>query len=414
MKRLLALILSIILIYSSCSPLTAYSAEKKESTTVTQDNDEEKENSDPEEETTSETTRAKKKKTVVEDLPETLNEGYNNILTATVKIKPASPARKVKLQLYNSSKKKYKTIKTYKTKKAKTARLELTFPKKYRKKTTGKWRIIVEGNDTAKKYVSKPIIVTTKNYYFLYLNAITACVYCTETGQVLYGKEMHRKRKQASTTKIMTGTLLIESGELGKNTKITKEVANTPYGNAYMKVGDVYRNRDLLYTMLLPSSNDSAAAIAYAVSGSQKKFVKLMNKKAEEIGLEDTYYCNAHGLDAKKNHSSAYDVSRLMSYASQYDDFMKVIGTAKYSYYTVRYHKHKVVKSTDKLKGYSKRHLGAKTGFTSTAKYCFASVYKYKGKHYCVTVMGNSSTKKRWEDMKKIYKYINKNANEKY
>ena len=413
MKRLITVILSLIFLFTACTPFYAYAAVAEEETSTTVQEEETTEASELE--TTTEPKKKKEKKeTKVSGIEYKLNEAYELPLEMSVKIYPANPKRTVLLQRYISSEKKYVTVKKYKTKQAKKAKVKLTFPKKYRKKTTGKWRIVVNASSKAKKYVSKPITVTTRNFYPLYLNAKAGCVYCVETGQVLYGKEMYSLRKQASTTKIMTAVLLIESGRLGGNVKISKKAANTPYGNVYMSPGDVYRLKDMLYAMMLPSSNDCASAIAEGVSGTQKKFVKQMNEKAEELELKNTVFTNPHGLDENDNHTPAYELARLMAYASQYDEFMKVIGTAEYSFYSIKYRHHKIVKSTDKLKTYSKRHLGGKTGFTSGAQYCFASLYKYKGKHYAVCVMGNDNVSYRWKDMKKMYKYINKNANKKY
>jgi D-alanyl-D-alanine carboxypeptidase len=226
---------------------------------------------------------------------------------------------------------------------------------------------------------------------------------------------MNAVRKQASTTKIMTAILLIESGKLNKKTKISKKVAETPYGNLNMKKGDVYRNSDLLKAMLVASSNESAAAVAVTVGGTQKKFVKKMNAKARKLGLKDTVFENPSGLDGKKNHSTAYDLVRMIAYASQYDEFMDAIGTSKYTFKTVKKKEKKTVKTTDtELKSYSKRHLGGKTGYTSKAGCCFASVYKYKGKHYAVAILGCKDDGSRWKDMKKLYKYIDSYSYKKY
>ncbi len=407
-KQLICIFLTLVIIIC---PLSVFAAdtgvESPSSISETQD---ETTTTEPAEETS----ELNKKETKVTGIKTELNEAGDTALNMTVKISPSSPERKVKLQRYITSQKKYKTVKKYTTKKANKAKLKITFPKKYRKKTTGKWRIVIDESENAEKYVSKPITVTTRNLKQLNLNARTSCIYCVETGQVLYGKQMNNKRKQASTTKVMTAVLLIESGRLDGNVKISKPVANTPYGNLYMKAGDVYRLKDLLYAMMLPSSNDSAAAIASGVWGTQTEFVKHMNKKASELGLTNTVYGNAHGLDTGTNHSTAYDLARLAAYASQYDDFMKVIGTSEYTFSSIKYHHRKRVISTDKLKSYSKRHLGGKTGFTSGAKYCFVSIYKYKSKHYAVSVMGNSSVSVRWQDMKKLYKYINKYSTKKY
>ena len=140
-----------------------------------------------------------------------------------------------------------------------------------------------------------------------------------------------------------------------------------------------------------------------------------MNAKAKELGLENSHYVTPHGLDRKNHYSSALDVSLTMSYIYPRSAiFRKVIGTSKYSFKSKKYGEKKTVRTTDKLKGYSPKHKGGKTGYTSGAKYCFCGVYEHEGKTYVVTVLHASSSNKRWNDMKKLYDYIDKYAASEY
>lgn len=351
-------------------------------------------------------------KTSVSGIPGNINALYGASAVLNLTITPASPVRTVNLQVYKSSDKAYKTVKTYYTQEKETASLKITIPKEYRKKAYSKWRIVIEKSDNAEKYVSKAFRITNQNIEQLSLNGRGVCIYCIETGDVIYSKNMNKQYKQASTTKIMTAMLLIESRKLNKKTKISKVVAKTPYSNLNMKAGDVYKNRDLLYALLLNSSNESACAIACSVSKNQKSFVKKMNKKAKKLGLKNTVYKNAHGLDAKGNHSTAYDIAKLLAYASKNKTFMKVIKRKNYSFTTVKYKQKKKFTSTDLMKSYSKNHLGGKTGYTDNAGRCFASVYKNGGKHYAVVTLGSKTRNNCWSDVKKLYKYIDKYAKE--
>ena len=408
--KLLSLLMCVSLFFFVCAPVSIFAEEEGENTSVVQEQPSEEETqSEPQPEV-----KPQRAETKVKGVKTKLNLLNSEKAVMNISVRPSLKGRKVVLQCYKSETKKYEKIKTYKTDKAKTAKLRIVIPKKYREKTLSYWRIVVRKTDKAKQYVSPRITVTTMNVASAGVNADCACIYDIDTKQVIYGKNMHRAHKQASTTKIMTAVLLIESGKLGGTTKISSAVANTPYGNISMRAGDVYRNSDLIYSMMLPSSNESASAIAVGVSSSQSAFVKKMNKKAKKLGLENTHFSNPHGLDTKSNHTTAYDLVRLTAYASGYDEFMKVIGTSKYSFKTVNYKRSHTVYTKDALKSYSKRHLGGKTGTTSGAGCCFASVYKFKGHRYAVAVLGSSSDSNRWKDTKKLYKYINKYAKQTY
>ncbi|MCR5207062.1 MAG: serine hydrolase [Eubacterium sp.] len=335
-------------------------------------------------------------------------------LVRTVNIKPATGGRTVRLQLYNSAEKKYKTVKTYETADAPSASLEITFPKEYRKKRTGKWRIVAVKKGNAERAVKK-VTVTSKNIITKKLTCKAACVYCVEDKKVVYALRSHKRRKQASTTKIMTAIVLLDSGKYGGITKISKAAANTPYNSPVLKAGDKIKNEDLMYMLLLPSSNGAATAIGEGVKGSASKFVKAMNDKADELGLKDTHYKNPHGLDEKGHYSSAFDICREMAYIyPKSGEFRKTIAASSYTFTSESYKLKYTVDTRDKLKSYSDNHKGGKTGTTSGAGCCFTSVYTSKGKTYAVTVLGSTEDKTRWSDTKKLYSYIDNYASTKY
>lgn len=353
-------------------------------------------------------------KTVIKGITSSITELYSKDVKRTVTITPADGGRDVSLELYNSSTGKWRSIAKYTTEDADSAKVEITFPKENRKRRTGKWRIVVAETENANEAV-KEITLTSMNIVSKKLTAKAVCIYCIEDDKTIYGKKIHKRVKQASTTKIMTATLLLQSGKYNDTTKISKKAANTPYGGVYMKKGDRYTYKSLLYCLMLPSSNAAAVATAEGLGGSVSGFADMMNAKAKEIGLKDTHYVTPHGLDAKNHYSSAYDVSRTMAYIYPRSPmFRKAISRGKYSFTTKKYKEKKKVYTTNKILGSSDKHKGGKTGYTSGAGYCFCSVYEHGGKTYVVTVMHSSSGKNRFEETKKLYSYIDKYADTSY
>ena len=124
--------------------------------------------------------------------------------------------------------------------------------------------------------------------------------------------------------------------------------------------------RDMVYGLMLRSGNDAAIVIATFIGGSEEKFVEMMNAKAQEIGMKNTIFSNAHGLDEKtQNKSTAYDMALLSSYASKNKEYMKIVGTKKFTVQTER--KSYIWYNRNKLLSLYKYATGGKTGYTPSA-----------------------------------------------
>ena len=338
---------------------------------------------------------------------------YNRRLDQSAKIKaritPANGGRVVKLQRYSTSKGKWKTIYKLTTKDADSATVTFSIAKKYRKRTTSLWRIYVPATETAANAVSKTISLTNRNIKTLKLTAKTACIYRVDgegEGTVIYSKNTTRKRAQASTTKLMTALLVMESGKIDGTTRITKNAARTPWGSYKLKAGDTYNNMDLMYAMLLPSANDAATALAEGIAGSESAFVDLMNQRAAELGLTRTSFRNPHGLDADGHYSTAADLAKLTAYAFQYPEIRQILNTNVKTITSLTNKSKWTLFSTNAIFGYSKHFKGGKTGTTDNARCCFAGVYTYKGETYVTVVLGSKYGFSRWADTKKLHKYI--------
>ena len=129
------------------------------------------------------------------------------------------------------------------------------------------------------------------------------CVMDAQTGEVICQKNAYARMEMASTTKVMT-----EGSSM------------------YLRAGDVYTLEDLLLGMMLVSGNDAALAVARTVAGSEASFVRLMNEKAQELGMCDTHFDNPHGLHSQEHYTSAYDLALLCGYAMQNAEFCRIVG----------------------------------------------------------------------------------------
>ena len=187
-----------------------------------------------------------------------------------------------------------------------------------------------------------------------------------DTKRVLVSKNMNKKKLIASTTKIMTGIIAVESGKLNKTVTVTDKVLESYGSNIYLSIGEKMKLKDMVYGLMMQSGNDAALMIADYLGG-EEKFVKMMNKKAKQIGMKNTTFSNPHGLDEKtKNYSTAYDMALLMRYANSDPTFRKITGCKKHTVKTDE--KTYVWTNKNKLLYTYKYTTGGKTGYTDKAR----------------------------------------------
>lgn len=187
-----------------------------------------------------------------------------------------------------------------------------------------------------------------------------------DTKRVLVSKNMNKKKLIASTTKIMTGIIAVESGNLNKTVTVTDKVLESYGSNIYLSIGEKMKLKDMVYGLMMQSGNDAALMIADYLGG-EEKFVKMMNKKAKQIGMKNTTFSNPHGLDEKtKNYSTAYDMALLMRYANSNPTFRKITVCKKHTVKTDE--KTYVWTNKNKLLYTYKYTTGGKTGYTDKAR----------------------------------------------
>ncbi len=201
------------------------------------------------------------------------------------------------------------------------------------------------------------------------------------TGEVLWQQNMSEPLSMASTTKIMTALLLCESGELDREITVTSEMVTIEGSSMGLLPGDTVSYRDLLYGMLLASGNDAANTVALSLADSAENFALMMNAKAAEIGMENTHFVTASGLDSAGHSSTAYDMALLARYALENKDF-KEACSAKYA--TLCYGNppyKRTLKNHNKLLWNYEGAIGVKTGYTKKSGRCLVSAAERDGKY---------------------------------
>jgi D-alanyl-D-alanine carboxypeptidase (penicillin-binding protein 5/6) len=237
-----------------------------------------------------------------------------------------------------------------------------------------------------------------------HFTASEALLMDADTSTILYEKNGETPVPMASTTKIMTALIAIQSGKLDQMVTIGPdaplEVKANNGSTAFLIVGDKIKLQDLLYALMLPSGDDAAVAIADAVAGSTQNFVTIMNVEAQRLHLYSTHYDNPDGLQPTDNqgrpifglhYTTAYDLARLAQYAMRLPLFEQIVQTKTYTLPATSTHHAYKWDSTNELLGVYKGMLGIKTGTTPEAGECLVFAAKRNG-HTLIGVVLHSST----------------------
>ena len=202
--------------------------------------------------------------------------------------------------------------------------------------------------------------------------ASCACIMDYKSGRVLYEQSAYDQRPIASITKIMTGYLACENADdLDKTLTVSKHAAAQDGSSFYLGKGEKLTMRDAIYGAMLPSGNDAAMVLAEAVGGDEEHFVKMMNEKAQELGMESTRFGNPNGLIDEGNYSCAHDMCLLGRAAMKNKLFAKVVKTKKYTSSTG-----KDAYGHIRIMDQDSRCIGIKTGWTTAAGKTLVSCFK--------------------------------------
>ena len=231
------------------------------------------------------------------------------------------------------------------------------------------------------------------------------------TGTVLYEKNAHDPLSPASVTKVMTMLLIMEaidSGKIGWDDTVTaSETASAKGGSQiYLKAGETMSVRDLLKSIAVSSANDAACAMAEHLAGSESAFVDMMNRRAEELGMNDTHFVNCTGLDdapeAREHLTSAYDIA-LMSRALLVNHpdikefttiWMDTVRGGEFG-----------LSNTNKMVRFYNGCTGLKTGYTSGAGFCLSASAQRDNMELIAVVLGCETSQERFAACKSMLDY---------
>ena len=220
-----------------------------------------------------------------------------------------------------------------------------------------------------------------------YSSAKAMCVMESSSKRVLKSKNMSAKLAMASTTKIMTAITALENcPDLDQVFEISPKAVGVPGTSLYLRNGEKFSTRQLLYGLMLVSGNDASVAIGEHVSDSLEEFVKLMNQTAIKIGATNSHFDNTHGLDSKTHYTTAYDLALITSYAMQNNTFKEIVST-KNTKITNSDGKTRYLKNKNKLLNSFEGCNGVKTGFTDDAGRCLVSSAEKDGMNVVCVVL---------------------------
>ena len=245
-----------------------------------------------------------------------------------------------------------------------------------------------------------------------------AYVYCATTEEVLWQKNASKQYNLASITKLMTCLLAAEKLDLAEEVTITQAATEVIKTESFVYAGEKIKAEDLVYAALLASANDAAKALAITVSGSEKKFVKLMNQKAKELGCKNTRFVTSSGVYNKNHYSSAEDIVKIARAAFANPDVLRIAKVAEYTVPATNKTDAVTLKTTNlflkggeadtgngkiKVKKY-KGMVAGKTGTTNVNRTTMVVLCKIDGFDIYAVIL-DSTLQQRYRDIKKLLDY---------
>lgn len=231
-------------------------------------------------------------------------------------------------------------------------------------------------------------------------DAVSGILIEANSGRIIYEKEKDKQVAVASMTKMVAQIIILENIEAGKIKwddviTVSKNAEEMGGSQIYLQQGEKMTVEDLMKGISMASGNDATVAMAEVISGTEERFVKLMNQKVKELGLKNTAFKNCTGLDEEGHYSSAYDMAmiarelvvnhpEILRFSSMYEDYLREDTTNKFW-----------LVNTNKLVRFYEGADGLKTGHTDAAQYCLAATAKRKGVRLIGIVLGVPNSKVR-------------------
>ncbi len=252
----------------------------------------------------------------------------------------------------------------------------------------------------------------------LELEAKAAIVLDRQTGKILYKKNIDERLAIASLTKLMTALVVIENTNLTKVAIVSKEAVETEGNRIDLWSQETISVKNLLYALLISSSNDAAVALAEHFGKSRTEvryygnselqfapFVELMNKRVKNLGLKNTHFSNPTGLDDPENFSTAYDLAKITSFLLDRPLIFEILRIPRMKIYSADGRINHLLLNTNKLLGKLPNIVGGKTGFTEEARETMILVVKklYKDHQIISVILGSED---KFEETEKLVKWV--------
>ncbi|MCZ8520604.1 MULTISPECIES: D-alanyl-D-alanine carboxypeptidase family protein [Paenibacillus] len=240
-------------------------------------------------------------------------------------------------------------------------------------------------------------------------NASSAVIIDADTGTVIFDKNKDAKLPPASITKIMTMLLTMEALDAGK-IKMDDKVPTSEYAASmggsqiFLEPGEEMTVQDMLKGIAMASGNDASVAMAEKIAGSEEAFVRLMNERAQQLGMKNTKFVNPNGLPADGHVSSAYDIALMSKELLKHEEITKFTGQYQ-DYLRKDTPKPFWLVNTNKLVRFYSGADGLKTGYTSEAKFCLSATAKRDNLRVIAVVMGEPDTKTRNSEVTRLFDY---------
>ena len=257
------------------------------------------------------------------------------------------------------------------------------------------------------------------------LHAQSAVLLDADTGRVLYGKEEDLIRPMASTTKIMTCILALERGNQDDPVTVSANAAGQPKVHLGAPAGRTFYLKDLLYSLMLESHNDSAVMIAEHLGGSTEGFARLMNEKARQLGCSHPHFITPNGLDASvtakdgktlTHSTTARDLAAIMRYCTwqspQKEKFLEITRTQNYYFMDVEGKSSYSCVNHNAFLSMESGALSGKTGFTGGAGYSYVAAVEDGDRHFTLALLGCGwppHKTYKWSDAKALFSYGKEN-----
>lgn len=198
------------------------------------------------------------------------------------------------------------------------------------------------------------------------------------TGRILSGNNYDVRLPMASTTKVVTAAIAVNSGKLDDIVTIPKEACGVEGSSIYLREGEKLTLRDLVYGLMLRSGNDAAEAIALYLGGSIEGFASMMNDYANGVGAKNTNFVNPHGLHDDNHYTTAHDLAIMTAKALDNDEFRKIVSCKNYKIESEG-HETRYIANKNKMLNMYDGAIGVKTGYTKVAGRCLVSAAEREG-----------------------------------